>query len=267
MLIQVDIPKKEYEILKKRAKEDMRSLRNYITIYLTKLANDAPMSLSPSSASASASASVSTQPAQPAPVEDPFFSTPKRKSLKTVVDFPESKSESEISVSPSLKKRIDFYINESMRILHISDPNYPYNPHPEELAMDYGGLDNFVAHILETEGLYTKADITNYLEKVKEREDNFFKEQEEEERAHEEYLSRPEPNNEYYKKIKKYYTEFYGEDSGEWEFITDCAEYNNYERFMSDDDILSGIRNALDIPYSHELSTSEWHEILDYCKK
>lgn len=40
MLVQVDIPEKEYNILKQKAKEDMRSLRNYITIHLKKLANN-----------------------------------------------------------------------------------------------------------------------------------------------------------------------------------------------------------------------------------
>lgn len=40
MLIQVDIPEKEYNILKEKAKEDTRSLRNYVTDTLKKIAND-----------------------------------------------------------------------------------------------------------------------------------------------------------------------------------------------------------------------------------
>ena len=72
-----------------------------------------------------------------------------------------------------------------------------------------------------------------------------------------------EPDNEYYKKIKKGYATLYGENSTSWRELLDLASRPDIKAFMRSQH-RSDVEQIITNSYEHTLSVYEFEELLDY---
>ena len=73
----------------------------------------------------------------------------------------------------------------------------------------------------------------------------------------------PEPDNEWYKKVKKYYADLYGKNSKEWQELLELAAHPNVKTFLKTNHAFE-VKTAITGGYGTTLSPYEFEDILDY---
>lgn len=227
--ITIDLPADTNEKLKAKAKEDYRSLTNYITVALINLANGTLLT-----SIQSQSQSLNLEQLQEQGISQIKFTSSARTLSPEEEQLHQAKLQQQLS---HLKQqKIKFLKQKSEEILgHI----LPYLENNDQKTIDWV-LNQYP----------TDEDIVKYLQNVKIEDEMYANNEYEEE-------PEPEPQNETYQKIKKYFKKHL--EPYELDDLLEHARINDIE-YVKEYYVLS-IYDALDIPHSYEWSHNQWLEL------
>lgn len=251
--ITIDLPADANEKLKKKAKEDYRSLTNYITVALINLANDTLPGISSTPAPAPYTLPNDNIPGIPAP---PYKITSEQ-SIPTEIDGrPIKKIE---FAKPQQEKEIS-PLEEQIKLNKLKEQRYKWIEKTiDRLYPDYRDFSNYDTFLSANQKMYwdkPDEEFIKHIEEVK-------AEDEEYENPSDEDLLKATPHSPEYIKIKNYFTNHCA--PYDFEDVTNHARLakegneNSIEYIKDYYDIT--LHDALGSPHSYDFSDDQWTEL------
>lgn len=230
----IDLPADTNEKLKLKAKADYRSLTNYITVALINLANDDSVQPQPQ-----LSSTLTLDQLQQQGIADIKFT--KQKQERVLSDTEQELQQNKLLLQQNKMKqqRLKFLETKALEILGYTPPYIERNDQKviDRVLNDYP----------------TEEDIIAYLKRLKDEEELYGEEDNDDE-----YTS--EPDNEDYRKIKEYFIGNQAIQDYEFDDLVDHAKVNDIQYIK--DFYKYYIFNALRISQDVELDDEQWTELL-----
>lgn len=245
--ITIDLPADANEKLKKKAKEDYRSLTNYITVALINLANDALPGVQSTPAS-----TPYTLPNNPGIPATPYKITSEQ-SIPTEIDGrPIKKIE---FAKPQQEKEIS-PLEEQIKLNKLKDQRYKWIEKTiDRLYPEYRDFPNYDEFLSANQKMYwdkPDEEFIKHIEEVK-KEDKEY----EEESIFDEDLLKATPHSTEYLKIKNYFANHCA--PYEFDDLVAHVKNNNIEYIKEYYDI--NLHDALGSPHTYDFSDEQWEEI------
>ena len=241
--ITIDLPADANEKLKKKAKEDYRSLTNYITVALINLANDTL----PDMSSTPYTLPNDNTPGVPA---TPYKITSEQ-SIPTEIDGrPIKKIE---FAKPQQEKEIS-PLEEQIKLNKLKDQRYKWiektidRLYPE--CRDFSNYNTFLSTNQEIYWDKPDEEFIKHIEEVK-------REDDEEESLFDEDLLTATPHSPEYLKIKNYFSEH----CAPYSFEDVVAHVNNGDTKYIKNYYDIDLHDALGSPHTYDFSDEQWEEI------
>lgn len=235
----IDLPADTNEKLKLKAKADYRSLTNYITVALINLAND-DNSVQPQPYSSShSSPTLTLDQLQQQGIADIKFT--KQRQERVLSDTEQELQQNKLLLQQNKMKqqRLKFLETKALEILGYIPPYIERNDQKviDRVLNDYP----------------TEEDIITFLKRLKNEDDLYGEEDNDDEYTN-------EPDNEDYKKIKEYFIGNQAIQDYEFDDLVDHAKVNDIQYIK--DFYKYYIFNALRISQDVELDDEQWTELL-----
>ena len=253
--ITIDLPADANEKLKKKAKEDYRSLTNYITVALINLANDALPGMS--STPAPYTLPNDTAPGIPA---TPYKITSEQQSPAQSLTLDQLQQQGITQVKfnkPQQEKELS-PIEEQIKLNKLKDQRYKWIEKTiDRLYPEYRDFSNYNTFLSANQKMYwdkSDEEFIKHIEEVK-AEDEYYT-------AHPELLEdedllKATPHSPEYLKIKNYFANH----CAPYEFDDLVAHVKNNDIEYIKDYYDINLHDALGSPHSYDFSDEQWEEI------
>lgn len=251
--ITIDLPADANEKLKKKAKEDYRSLTNYITVALINLANDTLPGMSSTPASAPYTLPNDTGAGIPAP---PYKITCEQQSPAQSLTLDQLQQQGITQVKfnkPQQEKEVS-PIEEQIKLNKLKEQRYKWIEKTiDRLYPEYRDFPNYDEFLSANQKMYwdkPDEEFIKHIEEVK-------KEDEECESPFDEDLLTAKAHSPEYLKIKNYFSEHYAPYSFEDVVAHVNSGDTKYIKNYYDIDL----HDALGSPHTYDFSDEQWEEI------
>ena len=248
--ITIDLPADANEKLKKKAKEDYRSLTNYITVALINLANDTLPGMSSTPASAPYTLPNDTAPGIPVA---PYKITSEQQSPAQSLTLDQLQQQGITQVKfnkPQQEKELS-PIEEQIKLNKLKDQRYKWIEKTiDRLYPEYRDFSNYNEFLSANQKTYwdkPDEEFIKHIEEVKKEEESVFDED----------LLTAKTHSPEYLKIKNYFSEH----CAPYSFEDVVAHIDNGDTKYIKEYYDIDLHDALGSPHTYDFSDDQWEEI------
>ena len=249
--ITIDLPADANEKLKKKAKEDYRSLTNYITVALINLANDTLPGMSSAPASVPYTLPNDTAPGIPAA---PYKITSEQSTPLLTLDQLQQQGITQVKFNKPQQEKELSPIEEQIKLNKLKDQRYKWIEKTiDRLYPEYRDFPNYDEFLSANQKMYwdkPDEEFIKHIEEVK-------KEYEEDEKNSSFDFEDTTPHSPEYLKIKNYFSEH----CAPYSFEDVVAHVNNGDTKYIKNYYDIDLHDALGSPHTYDFSDEQWEEI------